>query len=101
MTSAKRSAAVPEVPTVAESGAPGYETASWYGVLAPARTPHVIIERLNREIVKVVQLPDVRERLSSEGADPVGSSSGEFAAHIRRELARWAHVIKQARIKAE
>jgi tripartite-type tricarboxylate transporter receptor subunit TctC len=101
MTSAKRSAAMPEVPTVAESGAPDYETASWYGVLAPARTPQVIIERLNREIVKAVQLPDVRERLLSEGADPVGSSPGEFAAHIRRELARWSKVIKQAGIKAD
>ena len=101
MTSAKRSAAMPDVPTVAESGVPGYGTASWYGILAPARTPQVIIERLNREIVKVVQLPDVRERLLSEGADPVGSSSGEFAAHIGRELARWSQVIKLAKIKAD
>ena len=101
MTSAKRSAAMPDVPTVAESGVPGYETASWYGVLAPAGTAKTIIDRLNREIVKAVQLPDVRERLTSEGAEPAGGSPAEFGAHIKRELARWSQVIKQAKIKAD
>jgi tripartite-type tricarboxylate transporter receptor subunit TctC len=101
MTSAKRSAAMPDVPTVAESGVPGYETASWYGVLAPAGTVKTIIDRLNREIVKAVELPDVRERLMSEGAEPVGGSPAEFTAHIKRELARWALVIKQAKIKPD
>jgi tripartite-type tricarboxylate transporter receptor subunit TctC len=101
MTSAKRSAAMPEVPTVAESGAPGYETASWYGVLTPARTAKTVIDRLNLEIVKAVQLPDVRERLMGEGAEPVGGSPAEFSAHIKRELARWAQVIKQAKIKPD
>ena len=101
MTSAKRSAAMPETPTVAESGAPGYETASWYGVLAPAGIAKTVIDRLSREIVKAVQLPDVRERLMSEGAEPVGGTPAEFAAHIKRELARWAQVIKQAKIKPE
>jgi tripartite-type tricarboxylate transporter receptor subunit TctC len=101
ITGAKRSAAIPEVPTVAEAGVPGYETASWYGVLAPAGTAKPIVDTLNREITKVMQLPDVRERLASEGAEPAGGTPAEFAAHIKRELARWAQVIKQARIKAD
>jgi tripartite-type tricarboxylate transporter receptor subunit TctC len=101
ITSVKRSAAMPEVPTVAEAGVAGYETASWYGVLAPAGTPRAIIEQLNREIARVVQMPDVRERLMSEGAEPAGGSPQEFAAHIKRELARWSQVIKQAKIKLD
>ena len=101
MTGARRSPAMPDVPTIAESGVPGYETASWYGVLAPAGTPRAIVERLNRQIVKITHAPDVRERLATEGADPVGSSPEEFAAHIKRELARWAKVIKQAGIEAD
>jgi len=101
MTSAKRSSAMPDVPTVAESGVPGYETASWYGVLAPAGTAKTIIDRLNHEIVKAVQLADVRERLMNEGAEPAGGSPAEFGAHIKRELARWSQVIKQAKIKPD
>jgi tripartite-type tricarboxylate transporter receptor subunit TctC len=101
MTGAKRSPAIPDVPTVAESGVPGYETASWYGVLAPAGTPKAIVERLNREIAAIIRQPDVRERLASEGAEPAGGTPEEFALHIKRELARWSQVIRQARIKAE
>ena len=98
MTAAKRSPAMPDVPTVAESGVPGYEAASWYGVLAPAKTPRSIIMKLNGEIVRIAQLPDVRERLAADGADPIGSSPEAFAAHIKRELARWARVIEEAHI---
>ncbi len=101
MTGARRSPAMPEVPTIAESGVTGYETASWYGVLAPAGTPRAIVDRLNLEIVKITRSPDVRERLAAEGADPVGNSPEEFAAHIKRELARWSKVIRQAHIRAE
>ena len=98
MTAAKRSPAMPDVSTVAESGVPGYEAASWYGVLAPAKTPRSIIMKLNGEIVRIAQLPDVRERLAADGADPIGSSPEAFAAHIKRELARWARVIEEAHI---
>ncbi len=101
MTSAKRSAAMPDIPTVAESGVTGYETASWYGVLAPAGTPRPIIDKLSREIVKMVKSADLRERLAADGAEPVGSTPEEFASHIKRELARWAKVIKQARLQAD
>jgi len=98
MTALKRSAAMPDLPTVAESGVPGYEAASWYGALAPARTARPIVMKLNGEIVRIARLPEVRERLTSDGADPVGSSPEEFSAYIGRELARWARVIEQAHI---
>ena len=86
------------IPGVAESGVAGYEAASWYGVLAPAATPRPIVQKLNSEIVRIARTPEVRERLVADGADPVGSSAEEFAAYIKRELARWARVIEQARI---
>jgi tripartite-type tricarboxylate transporter receptor subunit TctC len=98
MTAAKRSAAMPDLPTVAESGVPGYEAASWYGVLAPFGTPRPIVQKLNGEIVRIARTPEVRERLAADGADPIGSSPEEFATYIKRELARWARVIEQARI---
>jgi len=101
MTGAKRSPAMPDVPTVAESGVPGYETASWYGALAPAGTRRDIIDKLSREIVNITQMPDVRSRMSGEGAEPAGNTPEEFAAHIKRELARWAKVIRQAHIRLE
>jgi tripartite-type tricarboxylate transporter receptor subunit TctC len=99
VTSAKRSLALPEVSTIAESGVPGYETASWYGMLAPTRTPRTIIDRLNREIVKIMEVPDLRARLASEGADPVGNSPDEFTEYIKLEIARWSRIVKQARIQ--
>jgi tripartite-type tricarboxylate transporter receptor subunit TctC len=98
MTASKRSSAMPDLPTVTEAGVPGYEAASWYGVLAPAHTPRAIVQKLNGEIVRIAQSPDVRERLAADGADPVGNSPEEFAVYIKRELARWARVIEQARI---
>jgi tripartite-type tricarboxylate transporter receptor subunit TctC len=98
ITGAKRSPALPDIPTIAEAGVPGYVTASWYGVLAPAGTAKPIIDRLAHEISRIVQLPEVRERLSSEGAEPVGSTPAQFAAHIKAELARWAKVVKQAKL---
>ena len=101
VTSAKRSPAMPELPTVAESGLPGYEASSWYGVLAPARTPRAIVDKLNGEIVKIIRQPDLRERLAADGADPAGSSPEEFAAYIKSELARWAKVVKEANIRVQ
>ena len=98
MTAAKRSPALPDLPTVAESGVPGYEAASWYGVLAPAKTPRAVVMKLNGEIARIAQSAEVRERLAADGADPGGNSPEEFGAYIKRELARWAAVIEQARI---
>ena len=96
----KRSAAMADVPTVAESGLAGFEAGSWYGLLAPAATPRVIIERLNREVVRIVQLPDVRERLTAEAFEVPADTPEQFTAHIKADLPRWAKVVREAGLKA-
>jgi tripartite-type tricarboxylate transporter receptor subunit TctC len=101
VTSAKRSEALPEVPTIAESGLPGYDSVQWYGVLAPAGTPREIVARLHAEIARALRAPDVRERLAADGAEPVGSSPEEFAAFIKSEIDKWARVASAAGIRAE
>lgn len=101
MTGARRSPAIPEVPTVAEAGVKDYETGSWYGISAPAGTARPIIDQLSREIAALVKLPDVIERLTFEGVIPVGSSSAEYAAHIKREFAHVAQVVKASGAKFE
>jgi len=101
ITSARRSALAPELPTVAESGFPGFEVVGWFGWLAPARTPAEIIVRLNREIVRILKLPEMQERLLALGADPVGSTPDAFAAFIRSEHDKWARVIRHAGMRAE
>jgi tripartite-type tricarboxylate transporter receptor subunit TctC len=94
VTTAKRSAAAPELPTVAEAGVPGYDANAWFGIFVPAGTPQAIIERLHAETVKIVNLPDTRERFLSLGAEPVGSTPAEFGAFFRKEVAKWAKVVK-------
>ncbi len=84
-----------------EAGVPGYEVTGWYGVMAPPRTPQAIIVRLNTEIVRIVHTQEVKERLSAEGSEPVGSAPEEFGAHIRKEVAKWAKVSKEAGIRVE
>jgi tripartite-type tricarboxylate transporter receptor subunit TctC len=101
MTGAKRSAAIPSVPTVAESGLPAYETGSWYGVVVPAGTPRPVIDRLSREIQAIVKSPDFTAKLNEEAVIPVGSTPEAFDKHIRNELARWAKVINAAKIELE
>ena len=101
VTSKKRSALVPEVPTLAESGLPDYEAGSWYGILAPAGTPREVIERLHGAIVKALKQPDVSKRLAAEGAEPIGSTPEEFAAHIKAEIARVGSVVRAAGIRIE
>ena len=101
ITSARRAAGAPEIPTIAEAGVPGYEAVQWFGILAPAGTPRAIIERVNREAVRVLRTPDVRERLMADGADPVGSSPEEFGAFIRAETVKWAKVIRDVGIQPE
>jgi tripartite-type tricarboxylate transporter receptor subunit TctC len=99
--SAKRSAALPEVKTFIEAGLDGFVVDSWVGVLAPAKTPQPIIERLNRDTVAVLAEPEVRERYAVLGIEPVGNSPAEFAAQIRDDLARWEKVVKQANVRQE
>lgn len=101
MTGGKRSAAIPDVPTVAEAGLRNYETGSWYGVVAPAGTPRYAIDRLNSEIVRITKSPQVTNKLVEEAVIPVGSTPAEFAAYIKAEIARWGKVIKSAGIKLE
>jgi tripartite-type tricarboxylate transporter receptor subunit TctC len=101
VTSLKRSAAVPEIPTVAESGLPGYEATAWQGVLAPAGTPRDIIAKLNTELVRVINLPDVRKQLADQGYEPAGTTPEQFAEYIKTEIAKWSRVIKAAGLKAE
>ena len=101
VTSTSRSAAVPDVPTAAESGLPKFETSSWHGILVPARTPRAIVTRLHDEVVKVLNLPDVRERLTAQGLNVVASTPQAFAGHIKSETEKYARVIKQVGIKPE
>jgi tripartite-type tricarboxylate transporter receptor subunit TctC len=101
ITSAKRSSALPEFPTVAESGVPGYESSSWQGIVVPTGTPFAIITRLHAELVKGLRSRDIGDRLAAEGTDPGGNSPAEFGAYIRREIAKWAKVVKDAGIKTE
>jgi len=101
VTSRRRLALVQDVPTVAESGLPGYESSSWYGILAPAGTPRDIVDRLNAQIVRAVHEPDVSKTLDNDGAEPIGSSPEEFAAFVRSELERVGKVIHEAKIDAQ
>ena len=101
MTGAQRSAAVPDVPTIAESGFPGFEATAWYGVLAPAGTPKSVINRLHDEIVHVLKLPDVKERLENVGFELVGGTPEAFGAYIQSEIRKWAKVVKASGVKAE
>jgi tripartite-type tricarboxylate transporter receptor subunit TctC len=101
VTSAKRSSVVPELPTIAESGVPGFEASGWFGMLAPAATPPDIVSRVNAVIVKGIATPDTREKLASLGGDVVGGTAAEFAAYMRAELAKWAKVIKTIGLKPE
>jgi tripartite-type tricarboxylate transporter receptor subunit TctC len=99
ITSAKRSTAIPDIPTVAESGVPDYESGSWYGILAPTGTPREIIDLLNREIVAAVRSPDITDRLVAEAVIAVGNSPAEFAAHIQKEYTRIGNVIRSSGAK--
>jgi len=100
VASRERSAVLPDVPTIAEAaGIPGFEAVSWYGLMAPARTPEPIIRKLYEEISRMIQLPDVKAGLEAQGAKPIGSSPGELAAAIAADTARWSKVIRDANIQ--
>jgi tripartite-type tricarboxylate transporter receptor subunit TctC len=101
VTSAKRSAGADDIPTIAEAGLPGYEAVQWYGVLAPAGTPRPVIDRLHAEVAKALQQREVREKLSTDGAEAVGNTPEQFGAYIKAETDKWAKVVKAAGIKPE
>jgi tripartite-type tricarboxylate transporter receptor subunit TctC len=100
VSSRKRSALVPELPTMAESGFPGYEAVPWFGLMAPAKTPQAVIDKVHDETVKVLAIPEVRKALENQGLDVIGGTPAEFAEVIRTETPYWAKVIKEAGIKA-
>ena len=101
VTSARRSPAAPDLPTVGEAALPGFEANTWHGVVLPAGAQPAIVALLNREIVAILHLPEVVERLSAQGAEPVGSTPEEFAAYIRSETVKWAKVVRDSGAKAE
>lgn len=101
VTSGKRTAAAPEIPTVAESGLPGYETTSWRGIVVPLKTPKPLVTRLHQELARIARMPDVKEKLASSGTDVIGSTPEEFTAFIKAEYSKWGEVIRKAGIKAD
>lgn len=101
VTAGKRSQLLPELPTIAESGLPGYEAVNWFGFATTAGAPKGTVIKLNREIVRILNLPEVRERLLSLGAEPVGSSPDQFAKHIESEAARWGKIVRALGLKAD
>ena len=100
-TGSKRAALMPDVPTVAESGYPGYEALNWYGFVGPARMPKEVIERWNRELVKALANPEAVAQMHKTGVEPQSSSPAEFGKYIEREYKTWGRVVKEAGIKAQ
>jgi tripartite-type tricarboxylate transporter receptor subunit TctC len=101
VTTARRTAAAPEIPTVAESGVPEYEMSQWYGLLAPAGTPAAAIDRLNAEVGKALRHPETRSRLQAEGAEPAPSSPQEFGTFFKAEISKWTRIVQKAGIRPE
>jgi len=101
ISSLQRSPLVPDVPTIAESGLPGFESVTWFGVFGPAGTPKSVVERMNMEVNKVLADPAIRERFAQLGFEPAGGTPGEFAAVVQRDAAKWSRVIKDANVRAE
>ena len=101
VTTLKRAAAVPDWPTLAESGFPGFDTSLWVGLMAPAGTPRAIVDKLNAEVARILKLPEVAERIISQGADPSPNSAAEFKTFIAAESAKYARIIKQAGVKPQ
>ena len=101
VTSAKRSLTLPELPTIAEAALPGFEATTWYGMAAPAGTPKPIVAKLNADVLKVLHMADVRERLLAQGTEPAGTTPEQFADYIRSETTKWAKVIKASGAKVD
>ncbi len=101
VTSLERSASSPDVPTIAELGYPDFEASSWFGLLGPADLPREIANKLQAEVARIIRIPEIREKLVQQGADPVGSTPDQFAAYIRAETAKWAKVVKASGARAD
>jgi len=101
VTSTKRAKPLPEVPTVAESGVPGYEYSTWYGLLSPAGVPRAIVDQLNQATLAVLKTPEIEQRCVSQGLDPIPSSSARFATYLKSETEKWTRVVRAARIEQQ
>ena len=101
VTSARRTTVMPEVPTIAESGIPGFEAISWFGLYAPAATPKETVNKLNADFNRVLQLPEVKDKLAAQGAEAIAMTPEQFAGYLRAEIAKWAKAIKDSGAKAE
>jgi tripartite-type tricarboxylate transporter receptor subunit TctC len=101
ITSAKRSAAIPELPTIAEAGLPGYEFTTWHGLLAPAGLPKAVLSKLSENLRKVMRAPDLSERFEREGVDIVASTSEQFSQHLKSELQKWSKLVKERGMRAD
>ena len=101
VTGAKRAAALPDVPTIAEAGVPGYDAIFWYALFAPAGTPRPVVDRMQSEVAKALLLPDVGERLAADGAEPGGMRPQPFAAFIKAELEKWSRVVREAKLSLD
>jgi tripartite-type tricarboxylate transporter receptor subunit TctC len=101
VTTAQRVPSMPNLPTIAESGLPGYEASAWYALFAPARTPKPIVDKMQTEVARILKLPDVRERLGFETIQPVGSGSAEFAEFLKREIAKWGAIVRESGAKVD
>jgi tripartite-type tricarboxylate transporter receptor subunit TctC len=101
ISSPQRSPLVPDIPTVAESGLPGFQSVTWFGLLGPANTPRAVVERVNAELNKALQLPEIQARFAQMGFEPAGGSAADFAQTIQRDAQKWSKVIKDAGVKPE
>jgi tripartite-type tricarboxylate transporter receptor subunit TctC len=99
VTSGKRSKLLPDMPTVAENGVPGYDVRGWFGMFAPARTPADVVSKLNAEARRAMQAPDVVKRITAEGAEVVANSPSDFAAEVKAEFAKWRELVKRSGVK--
>jgi len=101
VTTAKRSSTLPDVPTLAESGIKDFNQGTWFGILAPAGTPGEVVARLNSEMVKIIQSPDFRKRMEEIGAEPVGDTPARMATQIKDDTAKYARLVKEAKVAIE
>jgi len=101
VTTLKRSALLPDVPSISEAGLTGFDANNWYGIVVPAKTPRAIVDQLNAVVTKILAMPDVRATLQNQGLDPAGGTPEQFGAYIRSEREKWAKVIKVSGAKAE
>ena len=101
ITSAKRSPTLPDIPTMSESGVPGFEITAWFGVMAPGSTPNALIQKISADVQRVVAMPEIRDRILADASEPVGNRPEEYAAFIQSEVVKWRGVIKQANMKPD